>query len=279
MKRASLVALLWALAGSAGAQQPPAWSRPTTPFKVIGNVHYVGTEGLSAFLITSPKGHVLLDGALPSSAPLIARNITALGFKLSDVRLLINSHAHFDHAGGLAELKRLTGARLLASAEDKPSLEGGLHIGDNENGVGRFPAVKVDRIVGDDETVRLGGLVLTALVTPGHTRGCTTWTLPVREAGRTRRVVFHCSTTVAGNVLNGNRAHPNIVADYRRSFARLKRVEADVFLANHPEFSGIPEKRARIGRGPNPFVVAGEYRAFIERSEQAFERELQESVR
>jgi metallo-beta-lactamase class B len=208
-----------AVAAPVVAQSPPAWTQAVAPYRVVGNVYFVGTEGLSAFLITTPQGHVLLDGGLPSNAPQILASVRALGFRPADVKILLNSHAHFDHAGGLAALKQATGATLYASAEDRASLDGGIHIGDNENGAARFPAVKVDRVVRDGETVRLGPVALTAHVTPGHTRGCTTWTLPVVEAGRSHQAVFHCSTTVAGNRLVGNRRIPRsspIIAEASR---------------------------------------------------------------
>lgn len=262
-------------AGAVSASQHPAWTRPVAPFRVVGDVYYVGTEGLAAYLIVSPKGDVLLDGTLPENAPLIERNIEKLGFRVTDVKVLVNSHAHFDHAGGLARLKRDSGARLWASAGDRWALEHGRHRGDDDYGGGRFPPVAVDHVVGDGETVRLAGIALTAVLTPGHTPGCTTWSLPVRDGGRSLQVVFPCSTSVAGNILVGNRAYPTIVADYRSSFARLAALKADVVLTNHPELADVlgREKRRRAG-STDAFVDPGQLSRLVEESRRNFEAEL-----
>ena len=277
---AGLLAALALLAGApAGAQsggsQAAAWNRPVAPYRIAGSVHYVGVEGVAAYLITTSDGHILIDGGLEASAPRILHSIRALGFRPRDVKYLLVSHAHFDHAGGLAALKAATGAQLVATAEERPALEQGRHFGDNDNGVGRFPAVRVDHVVRDGGRLSLGGVVLTAHLTPGHTKGCTGWSLPLVEAGRAHRAFFHCSSTVAGNVLVGNKAYPGIVADYRRTFARLKRIRADIFLANHPGFARLAEKRARVAaRAPNPFVDPTELQRFAAASERDFEAEL-----
>lgn len=251
------------------AEQRTAWNKPQEPFRIVGNVHYVGTAGLSAFLITDPAGHVLIDGGLPESAPLIAANIRKLGYRLEDVRYLLINHAHFDHAGGLAELKRLTGAKLVASAGDRPDLLAGRTLSRPE--LGGFPAVRVDRVVRDGETLRLGGIALTALVTPGHTRGATSWLL----ATGGKRVLFATSLTVAGQKLLGDPAYPRAAADFRRSFARLRMVKADVFLNFHPEFFAMAEKRARQLKGEaEAFVDPGELARQLDRAELGFTTEL-----
>jgi metallo-beta-lactamase class B len=236
------------------------------PFRIIGNIYYVGVSGISSFLITTPAGDILLDGGLPESAHLIERNIAALGFHLNDVKYLLNSHAHFDHAGGLAELKRLSGAQLIASKADSRTVNAG---GPS------MPAVSVDRTIGDNGTVQLGGTTLTAHLTPGHTPGCTTWTVTAAENGRNYRVVFFCSTSVAGNHLVNNRQYPQIVSDYEHSFAVLRQMPCDVFLGAHGEFFHLDEKRALLGKGgPNPFINPAEFRAYIDESQRDFEREL-----
>jgi metallo-beta-lactamase class B len=242
-----------------------AWNRPFPPFRVIGNIHYVGA-GVSSFLITTPEGAILLDGGLPETAPLIEKSIVELGFRLRDVKFLLNSHAHFDHAGGLAALKKATHGKLVASRGDAPALRAGTP---------EQPRVAVDRVVNDGDSVELGGTVLTAHVTPGHTPGCTTWTTMVTEAGKPYRVVFFCSTTVVDRLL-GNRRYPGIVADYERSFQALRALPADVFLAPHPEFFHLEAKRERMkSGGPNPFIDPGELRRYIERSEQKFRATLE----
>jgi metallo-beta-lactamase class B len=258
------------------ATERAAWNQPIKPFRIVGNVYYVGVAGLSSFLIKTPAGDVLLDGGLPESAPRIAASLAELGVRLADVKVLINSHAHFDHAGGLAELERSTGARMVASAADAESLAAGRSESFGAATFTPFPAVRVDRVIADGGTVELGGTVLTAHLTPGHTKGCTTWTMPVLEAGKKHEVVFHCSTTAPGYQLVDNPKYPQIVADYRRSFATLRKLPCDVFLGPHPSFFHFDEKRARLGTaGPNPFVDPGEWARFIDESERAFDDELQ----
>jgi len=232
---------------------------------VFGNIYYVGALGVSAYFIHTPAGAILLDGGLQETAPLIEKNIAALGFRLQDVKVLLNSHAHFDHAGGLAALQKASGAKLVASQGDAPVLRAG---GGNQ------PPVRVDRVVADGETVELGGTVLTAHVTPGHTQGCTTWTTTVAEAGRSHPVVFYCSTSVVDRLVDNPR-YPSIVADYERSFALLRALPCDVFLAPHGDFFQLSAKRAKVSAGaPNPFIDPGELRRFVDRSEQAFREAL-----
>ena len=251
------------------AQQRLEWNRPAEPFRILGNVYYVGTAGLGPYLVADPKGHVLIDGGLPESAPLIAANIRALGFRPEDVRYLLINHAHFDHSGGLAELKALTGAQLVASAGDKDDLESGRVAGRPE--LGETAPVKVDRVVDDGATLRLGETKLTAHLTPGHTRGCTSWSL---RSG-TKTVLFACSLSVAGQKLAGDPTYPHAAADFRRSFAKLKAMKADVFLNFHPEFFDLAGRRARQIQGEaDAFVDPAELRRQVERAESAFEAEL-----
>jgi metallo-beta-lactamase class B len=265
---ASAVGVLFASAGHA-QDHPASWSRPAEPFRILGNIHYVGTEGLSAFLITGPNGHVLIDGGLPSSAPMIAANITKLGFKPGDVKQLLINHSHYDHAGGLAELKRLTGAQMVASAGDKPDLEAGKTVGRED--LEGFPAVKVDRVIADGDQVRVGPVVLTAMLTPGHTTGATSWTT-VAEG---KRVIFTSSVTVAGQKLVNNARYPGAVADFRRTFARLRATPADVFLNFHSEGFGLPAKRARqLAGAADAFVDPGELARRTDAAQAAFETEL-----
>ncbi|MDO6414868.1 subclass B3 metallo-beta-lactamase [Sphingomonas sp. BIUV-7] len=246
-----------------------AWNRPATPFRIRGDLYYVGTAGLSAYLLTGPKGHVLIDGALPESAPLIAANIRALGFRLSDVRIILINHSHADHAGGLAELKRLTGAKLLASAGDRPDLEAGRTIGRTD--ISDFPSVKVDRLIRDGERITLGPITLTALLTPGHTKGATSWLTNV--AGK--RVIFASSLSVAGQKLVGNPDYPNAAADFEATFARLRRVRADIFLNFHAEGFGLNAKRAALAAGKaDAFVDPGELGRAVEGAESGFRKEL-----
>jgi len=251
------------------------WNTPTEPFRIVGNIHYVGTEGLASYLITSPQGHVLIDTGLPEANPLIKANIEKLGFKLADIKYLLNTHAHLDHTGGLAELKQATGATMLASAADKPLLEGGYYPGQESETLLAFPPVKVDRIIAEGDKVTLGDVTLTALMTPGHSPGCTSWTTRVKEDGRDVSVIIFCSATVALNRLTGQPTYPGIIEDYRKTFARARDIKADVLLAPHPEMDQMAEKRAQIrAGGPNPFVKPGEFNTYTAELEKAFEAEL-----
>ena len=250
------------------AQSPDervAWNKSVEPFRIIGNVYYVGAAGVSAFLITSAEGSILLDGGLPETASQIAANVAKLGFDMKSVKYLVNSHAHFDHAGGLAELKRLSGATMVASSGDAPALKSGSRD---------MPAVVVDRIIADGESLRVGDTTLQAIMTPGHTRGCTTWTMTTTDGGRVQRVIFYCSTSVVDRLV-GNVEYPQIVEDYERTFDRLRRLEADVFLANHPVFFNPEAKRKRMGTASkNPFIDPSELQRFVASSERDFRAAL-----
>jgi metallo-beta-lactamase class B len=250
------------------------WSAPFTPFTVIGNVHYVGMGGVGAYLITTPEGHFLIDGGMPQSAPEIIAHIEALGFSIRDVKLLLNTHAHIDHAGGLARLQRASGAAMVASAGDRPALEAG-RVGYGPSADWAFPPVRVDRVIADGETLTLGGVTLTAHITPGHTQGCTSWRMDVRGPDRApHRAFFHCSATVAGHSLVPP-AYPGIVENYRATFARVREIEADIFLGNHDSFFGLHERRARLLAGDaNAFVDPTALQRFNTALKQAFETEL-----
>lgn len=250
------------------------WNEPYEPFTVIGNIHYVGTAGVSSFLITTPDGHFLLDGILPQTVPQIAANIRALGHDLRDVKVLLNSHAHFDHAGGLAGLQRLSGAAMVASAADKPVLEAGDISYGPSSGM-RFPPIRVDRVIGDGESLTLGGVTLTAHMTPGHTEGCTSWSMEVTGAeGARHTAFFHCSATVAGQSL-APESYPGMVEAFRSTFARVREMRADVFLANHENFFDLDARRERLRAGDaNAFVDADALGAFNAELEAAFEAEL-----
>jgi metallo-beta-lactamase class B len=250
------------------------WNDPFAPFTVIGNIHYVGTDGVSAWLITTPKGHILIDGILPQSAPQIIANVKALGFRIHDVKYLLNSHAHIDHAGGLAGLQRATGARLIASAADRPILEAGrIAFGPSKDMP--FPAIRVNRIIGDGGKVTLGGVTLTAHLMPGHTPGCTSWSMKVKGAdGAPHTALFHCSATVAGQSLVPE-SWLGMIAAYRHTFAKGRAIRADIFLANHDNFFDLHEKRQRQMAGDaNAFVDARALGEFSIAMEKAFDTEL-----
>lgn len=283
MTRVEIAFLLLAAgcASSAGpapsgfAAQNPAWVEATGPFQVADGVYFVGTRGLSSFLVTTPEGHFLLDGGLPENAALIAKNVEALGFRLRDVRFLLNSHAHFDHSGGLAELKRRTGAALVASDGDRSALEGGFYLGSEDDARLRAPPVRVDRTIADGEALVLGGVALTARLTPGHTRGCTSWTMTVGGWD----VLFFCSASVAANRLTAPPQFAGIVDDYRATFEKTRGWRPDILLANHPEIFGMEERRARqIAGDDNAFIDAEAFPALMEKLEAAFEKALAEQT-
>lgn len=262
------------LAGGALAWQNATWLRPIEPFQIMGNTWYVGTEGLAAYLVTTPEGHILIDVGLPQNAATVERNIEKLGFRLADVKILLNSHAHFDHSGGLAEVKADTGATLIASEGDRRALEEGIYPGSEGNPVLNFPPVQVDRVIADGETVELGGVIVTARITPGHSAGCTTWTWPITDRdGSQHTAVNFCSASVAANSLVPEQ-YPGIVADYRETFEKVKTFDGDIFLAPHGDFYGMLEKRERRNQGANPFVAPGAFHRFVAAQQRAFETEL-----
>jgi metallo-beta-lactamase class B len=278
----ALVALL-SLAGAAQAQTPKdllaallvKWNTPTEPFKIIDNVYYVGTDGLASYLITSPQGHILVDAVMPESTSQIKASIEKLGFKIADIKFILNTHAHIDHTGGLAELKQASGAQMVAGEADKPLLEGGYYPGAKDDTALQFPPVKVDRTVREGDTVTLGNITLTSRETPGHSPGCTSWAFNVKDGDATRSVLIFCSGTVALNRLAGNPTYPGIVTDYRKTFARARDMKVDVLLAPHPEMYKMQEKRAKLADGaPNPFVNPGEFNTYAATLEKAFEDAL-----
>lgn len=257
------------------AEAYPSWVEPVEPFRIIDNIHYVGTKGLGSFLMTTDEGHILLDGGLPQNAKLISNSIEQLGFNLSDVKILLNSHAHFDHSGGLAELKERSGALLFASENDREALETGFYAG-SINPNYSAPPVVVDKVIKDGELVELGGLKLKPILMPGHSPGCTFWSMNATESGKQYSVLFFGSATVAGNRLVGPPQYPGIVEDYRSTFSRARTQQPDVLLANHPEFSGLWDKRKRqIESGSSTAFVDTEiFPELMEKLETDFEMSL-----
>ena len=242
------------------------------PAHIIANIYYVGTNGVSSFLIVTPAGHILIDSGFNQSVPIIRENVTQLGFRFEDIRMLLSSHAHFDHVAGHALIQEQTGAQIIASRADAAIIaRGGDELWEGWRGG------KVDRIVGDNEVVRLGDVELQAHLTPGHTEGCTTWTTAVRDGNRRYNVVFVGGYTINPGVrLVGNAAYPRIAEDYARTFRVLKRLKPDVFLAQHPDIFGLEEKlqRRRAGVKENPFVDPEGYRKAVQAGEEAYLQQL-----
>jgi metallo-beta-lactamase class B len=250
------------------------WNQPIRPYHVISNIYYVGTNYLASFLITTPEGSILINPDYEQSVPLIRASVEKMGFRFSDIRIILISHAHDDHAAGCALAKRLTGARLMVMDADVAEIEAG-GAGDFQYAQ-HWPSVKVDRVLHDDDQVRLGGMTLTAHLTPGHTKGCTTWTADVTDGGRLYHVVIVGSPNVnPGYKLVGNTKYPGISADYEKTFRVLKSLPCDVFLGAHGVYYDMDEKLKRLRAGArNPFVDPEGYRAYVSDREQAFQAEL-----
>ena len=271
-----------ALATSALGQQRESdrqSNQPQKPFRIIGNIYYVGANEVTSFLITGNARHILLDAGFAETASQIQANIEALGFHLADVKILLNSQAHFDHAGGLAKMKELTGAQLIASAADAEHMARG---GKSDFAFGdrlTYEPVKADRIIRDDESITLGDTKMTAHLTPGHTKGCTTWTMSFEDGGKTYRALFLGGVTIPDYKLVGNAQYPTIADDYARSFALLKRLPCDVFLGAHGSYFGLQQKLARLGEKPNPFIDPDGYRRHIEERERIFHEQLDREKR
>lgn len=275
------VAFMWLTLASTSVQtqtQKPFddWNQPFKPFRIIGNIYYVGTNNLACFLITSPAGHVLIDTAMQESAPIIRANIEALGYKLKYVRLILSSHAHFDHVAGHADMKAATGAQVVASAADTPALESG---GTKSfHPIGSYKPVKVDRIIKDGEIVRLGSIALKAHLTPGHTEGNTAWSMTVEENGKKYEVLFAPSMSINPGVkMVNNPTWPTIADAYARSFQKLKSLPCDVFLGPHAPFFDMEAKVARLNADPktNPFIDPEGFRNYIAGFEKGYNDQLQ----
>ena len=246
------------------------------PFRILGNLYYVGAVEITSYLITTPEGHFLLDGGFVETAPQIERNIAQLGFKLSDVKFLLNSHAHYDHAGGLAELKKLSGAKFVASAGDAEMLKAGGHGDFRFGNTLVFPPVTPDQIIRNGESLQLGDQKITAILTPGHTKGNTTWTAKISDGEKTYDVVFVGSQSALDYKFVGEESYPGIAADFERSFAALKSLPCDVFLASHAWFFNFEKKREAQMRGvtPNPFVDPDGYKRYLADSEKEFREKV-----
>src|SRR5215471_9638433 len=263
---ALIVSLGALLPAAAHAQANPDWHRAIPGFKIAGNLYYVGTADLAAYLIATPQGNILINGNFKQDVPAIRKSIEGLGFKYADTKILLISHAHGDHDEGVGLIKKDTGARLMVMDADVAAVE--------STAPGR-PGAKVDRILHDRDKVELGGSTLTARLTPGHTPGCTTWTMQVADGGRMLNAVIIGSPNVnAGYVLVNNRTYPQIAADYVKTFALLKTTPADLFLGAHGAYFGLKDKLPKMGGAVNAFIDAAGYRAYVAEREQAFDKEL-----
>ena len=287
IKRGSMRMILVAgaaLAGGIAAAQPnsgsaydPRWTEVVPPFRIADRLYYVGSRDIGVYLIDGGQaGLILIDAGMPEFASQVLKNVSRLGFNPARIRILLNSQAHVDHAGGLAAIKAATGARMLASREDAALLErggkGDFQWGDELP----YPAVKVDGNVSDGQSVSLGSAKLTAHLMPGHTKGCTTWTMPVTIAGKARTAQFVCGASAPGYKLLGNPAYPNIVEDFRQSFTKIRSLGCDLFLGAHGSYYGLDEKRAKLAAGSktNPFVEPGGCRLYADSMEKRLDGQL-----
>lgn len=265
-------------AGNATAEDPPEWLQPFPPFRIAENLYYVGSKGLANYLITTPQGHILINSDLEASVPLIRASVEKLGFKFTDIKILLISHAHWDHDAGSALVKQLTGARYMVMDADVPVVESGgrrdFHYGNEPEYL--YPATKVDRILHDGDEVKLGTAVLVAHLTPGHTKGCTTWTMKVRESGKTYNAVIVGSPNVnEGYKLVGNNLYPKIAQDYERTFRVLKSLTCDYFLGAHGSYFDMETKYARLQKGDRTTLIDPDgYKKYVAQRGQAFRVEL-----
>jgi metallo-beta-lactamase class B len=267
-----------AFAGNVVAQNDPSWTEPFPPFHIAGNLYYVGSKGLANYLITTPQGHILINSDLEANVPLIRASVEKLGFKFADIKILLISHAHWDHNAGSALIKQLTGARYMVMDADVPVVESGgksdFYYGSTPTSL--YPPTKVDRILHNGDKVRLGNAVLVAHLTPGHTKGCTTWTMKVKEGGKTYNVVIIGSPNVnPGYTLVGNTVYPGIAADYERTFRVLHSLPCDYFLGAHGSYFDMETKYAQLQQGvSNAFIDPEGYKKYVTQREQAFRAEL-----
>ena len=242
------------------------WNKPREPFKLFGNSYYVGTDGLSSILIVGDAGHVLLDGGLEQSAAVIDANIRKLGFKTEDIKLIVNSHGHYDHAGGIAALQRASGATVAASSSGADALQRGENTTDDPQfGFGKadngFPPVKNVKVIKDSEVLRISNIALTAIFTPGHTPGSTTWTWRSCEGSNCLNMVYADSISAVAAPGFKFMAKPDVVNLFRRSITRLSELPCDIVVSTHPSATNLDakfKKRAELkGAGPDPFVDHG----------------------
>jgi metallo-beta-lactamase class B len=260
------------------ADTNPDWTRPFPPFHIAANLYYVGSADLASYLIATPQGLILINSSLESSPALIKKSVEELGFHFSNIKILLISHAHDDHCAGSAAIVKMTGAKYEVMDGDVPVVQSGGKA-DFQYGADShhwYPPARVDRVLHDGSVVMLGGVTLTAHLTAGHTRGTTTWTLDETEQGRVLHVVIVGSPNVnPGYKLVGNKAYPQIAADYKRGFAVLDKLPCDIFLGAHGAYFGLKEKYPRWKAGDhNAFIDPAGYKAYIADRERVFRAEL-----
>jgi len=281
-----LTAAVLLCCGAVQAQSNPDWTTAIAPFRIADNLYYVGSRDLASYLIVTADGDILINSNLESSVAQIRHSVEQLGFKFTDVRILLISHSHFDHDAGSAEILRQTGARYMVMDGDVPVVESGGEQDFQYRATSRYPAAKVDRVLHDGDEVRLGATVLVAHKTPGHTRGCTTWTLRVNDAGRMLNVVIVGSWNVNPGYRLVDRpgqpaSYAQIATDFKHTFAVLKSLPCDVFLGAHGAYFDMLAKLDRLKASPREpvWIDPQGYLAKVQEREQAFETELAKQSR
>jgi metallo-beta-lactamase class B len=254
------------------------WEEPTEPERIVGPIHFVGTKGLGVFLFATSEGHILMNTGMPSSGPMIVDSIRKLGFKPEDIKIMINAHAHIDHAGAFAFMKRLTGAQLAAMQDDVAAMESGDRDDFKYSNDLAYEGVKVDRVLRDGDTVKLGDVLLTAYHTPGHTRGATTWIANLVVDGKAYVVAFPDGAGVnPGYRVTKDPSYPGIADDYRNTHHALEMIKPDIWLAQHNEYYDLEGKRKRAEtEGMRAWIDPDGYRRFIAGKKRAFEDEVDE---
>ncbi len=267
MRKLLLPFIAVALSPIAAIAQPAGWVDPFPPHKVMDNLYFVGTKELATFLITTPQGHILMNSNYEASVPVIRASVEKLGFKFSDIKILIAGHAHPDHVEGDAMVKELTGAQVVV---------GRLEVEKTKEFKPKGKEHPIDRIVDEGDTVSLGGTTLTAHVMAGHTRGCLAWTLELKEGGKTYKTFIECSLN--GQFLQTLDQYPGIVDDFRATYKKARTMPAEVWVSSHASFYGLPAKYAKLEKmapgDPNPFIDPQGYQAHVDEFEKSFEAAL-----
>ena len=272
--------MILALISMASKASPPVqqdWTDPFPAFRIAGNLYYVGSKGLASYLIATPEGHILINSDLEANVPMIRASVESLGFKFNDIKILLISHAHYDHCAGSATIKQLTGAKYMVMDGDVDVVESGgktdFQYGNDPTSL--YPATKVDRVLHDGDRVKLGDATLTAHLTPGHTKGCTTWTMVVSEFSRLRDVVIVGSPNVnPGYKLVGNTAYPRIAEDFEKTFRVLRSLPVDYFLGAHGSYFNLEQKYLRFKLGEITFSDSKGYKNYVDERQLMFEMEL-----
>lgn len=279
----SMIVALIVSANNAPAPVQDDWTEPFPAFRIAGNLYYVGSKGLASYLITTPEGHILINSDLEANVPMIQKSMESLNLKFSDIKILLISHAHGDHCAASATIKRLTGAKYLVMEGDVEVVESGgktdFLYGNDPTAL--FPPTKVDRVLRDGDEVKLGDATLTARLTPGHTKGCTTWTMKVNDGSKLRDVVIIGSPNVnPGYQLVRNTAYPRISEDFEQTFRVLRSLSCDYFLGAHGSYFDLETKYAKWKAGAaTAFIDPAGYKSYVEEREQAFRRELRKQKR